>query len=149
MRKLGKRKVMKREPYRVFLSHATAATARKQVFISFSPPDREMAAQVARDLRSAGLKTVSMDQLDTHGEYTDSVRSALGESDAIVTVLRRVSNREQIPASVLFEIGAAVGAGKYIFVVVGEMSGRLPFNVPHLQVLPLNRIGEIATKLAA
>lgn len=108
-----------------------------------------MADRVTDALKRAGLKTVRMDDLEPRGEYSDAVREALHESDAIVTVLSRISDRDPIPASVLFEIGAAVGAEKQIFVVVDEMTGRLPFHVAHLQVLPLTRIGEIATTLAA
>ena len=51
------------------------------------------------------------------------------------------------PASVLFEIGAAVGAEKPIYVIVDRPSGKLPFGAPGLQVLPLNRLDEIARKL--
>jgi hypothetical protein len=119
----------------------------RQVFVSFAPPDRMLAEKVVTELEGSGLKVVRIDKLQPRGEYSDSIRSALHSSDAVVTVLAKVSDRDQLPASVLFEIGAAVGAGKRIFVVVDEMAGRLPFNASNLVVLPMNRIGEIATIL--
>jgi hypothetical protein len=54
---------------------------------------------------------------------------------------------EEISASVLFEIGAAAGANKPIFVIVSKANVKLPFNVPNLRVLPMQRLEEVVRSL--
>jgi TIR domain len=124
----------------------TNVKIQRQIFLSFAPSDRRLAGQVADDLRRTGLTVVSMEDLGP-GEYSDAVRRALTESDAVVTVLSGVSDRIGLPASVVFEIGAAVAAGKRIFLVTGMATFRLPFVASQLEILPINRIEEIASKL--
>lgn len=119
------------------------------IFLSYSLHDRHLADDVARVLAGSGLTVVRMSDLEPGGEYTDSIRRALRKSAAVVVVLSQVSRRRELPASVLFEVGAAVGADKPIFVVIDEPSAKLPFNVPHLEVLPTTRIEEIAHRLVA
>jgi hypothetical protein len=120
---------------------------RPQIFLSFALSDRELAEKVDLALREAGVKVVRMDKLGGHVGYTDVVRNALHKSDAVVVALSNISRRHDVPASVLFEIGAAVGAEKRIFVVVEEPTTKLPFTAPHLEILPANRVSEIAEKL--
>jgi hypothetical protein len=111
--------------------------------LSFALTDREFASQVLDNLTRAGLQVQQMDNLAPTGQYTDAVRTAIRRSDAVVVALSEVASGRSIPASVLFEIGAAAGAGKPIFVVVDNLAEKLPFNVPHLRVFPTNRIDEI------
>lgn len=80
-------------------------------------------------------------------KYTEEIRKALRRSAAVVVALPNVSAKLEIPASVLFEIGAAIGAEKPIYVIVDRGSGKLPFGAPGLQMLPLSRLDEIARKL--
>jgi nucleoside 2-deoxyribosyltransferase len=129
----------------------TSATVKTQpqIFLSFARSDRALAEKVNGALREAGVKVVRMDELRAGGEYTNSVREALHESDAVVVALSSVSRRHDVPASVLFEIGAAVGAAKRIFVVVEDATTKLPFTAPQLEILPANRVNEIADRLSA
>jgi hypothetical protein len=119
------------------------------VFLSFAARDQEMAREVAELLTRAALDVVRVDELSLSGEYTDEVRRALGASAAVVVVLARIARRHDLPAGVLFEIGAAVGAGKRIFVVADDLTDGLPFGAPRLQVLPIGRVDEIARLLNA
>src|SRR5437588_7535941 len=108
----------------------TSATVKtqSQIFLSFAQSDRKLAQQVGLALEEAGLKVVRTDELKLGGAYTKVVRDALRRSDAVVVALSSVSPRHEVPASVLFEIGAAVGAAKPIFVVVEEPTTKLPFS---------------------
>jgi nucleoside 2-deoxyribosyltransferase len=126
---------------------STKTNASPQVFLSFASTDRPLADRVDAALTKAGLTVVRMDGLGSKGEYTDVVRSALNESDAVVVALSGAGRRQDIPASVIFEIGAAMGAEKHIYVVVEESTNKLPFSVRHLEMLPFNRVNEIADKL--
>jgi len=90
-----------------------------------------------------------MEEFSAGGEYTAAVRTAVRQSAAMVAILPDVSRRHDIPANVLFEIGAAVGARKPIYVVVGDSSAKLPFGAPDLHVLPITRLDEIARSLIA
>ncbi|HSU66149.1 MAG TPA: toll/interleukin-1 receptor domain-containing protein [Tepidisphaeraceae bacterium] len=126
----------------------TMVTTRPEVFLSFAMSDREMADEVASDLSRAGLDVVRVDELGTGSEYTDTVRSALRRSAAMVVVLSDASSAHDIPAGILFEIGAAAGAGKPIYVIVQKSTAKLPFSVPNLQVLPITRLDEVARQLS-
>jgi methylmalonyl-CoA mutase cobalamin-binding subunit len=118
-----------------------------RIFLSFALEDRQLAADVAARLSSAGLDVFTTGDVESGEEYTNATRRAMTRSAAVVAVLAGVSRKREIPASILFEIGAGVGAGKPIFVVVDDPSAKLPFNVPNLQVLPTSRLDEIARRL--
>lgn len=121
-----------------------ALKTRPQVFLSFSLADREFASEIADELRRSGLTVIGMSDFGSASEYTEEIRNALRSSAAVVVALPIISAKHEIPASVLFEIGAAVGAEKPIYVIVDGPSGKLPFGAPGLQMLPLNRLDEIA-----
>lgn len=122
----------------------TTATAKHpQIFLSFAAGDHAFAESVATELRSGGADVLSMNDVAAAGDYSEGVRRALQRSGAVVVALNEVSDRRDIPASILFEIGMAVGAGKPIFVILSNPSSILPFNAPHLQVFPPNRLQEI------
>jgi len=93
---------------------------RSQVVLSFARSDRELADRVEPTLLDAGLEVVRMNQLRGAGEYNDAVRLALKRADALVVALGGHRREAQVPASVTFEIGAAMGAEKPIFVVVEQ-----------------------------
>jgi hypothetical protein len=118
-----------------------------QIFFSFPISSKEMAKRVRRELEGAGL-TIVVPDLAVPGEvYDDQLRAMLQNSDAMVVVLSELSQRDEIPSSILLEIGAAFGAAKPIFVITKDMSARLPFNTPGLRVLPIGRVEEIAQQL--
>jgi TIR domain len=130
----------------------TATTSTQpQVFLSFALRDRKLAGRIATILSKSGLKVVRPDELVPIGsEYSDEVRQALHQSAAVVVVLSQAATRaEQIPASVLFEIGAGFGAEKPIFVVMDRPVAKLPFDTSRVQILPTSRVEEIAAGLLA
>src|SRR4051812_37665811 len=105
-------------------------TTHPKVFLSFPLGDSDLAAEVSRTLSAAGIEVTTFAGIDDRESYSDEVRSGLRQSDAVVVVLSTIAQRREIPASVLFEIGAATGANKPIFVIVQSMDQKLPFNVP-------------------
>jgi hypothetical protein len=129
---------------------ATASLRTKPgIFLSFALEDQSLAADVAARLSAAGLDVFSTQDVESGDEYTDATRQAVNRSAAVVAVLSRPSGRSEVPASILFEIGAGVGARKPIFVVVDDATAKLPFGVPNLHVLPTSRLDEIARRVIA
>jgi hypothetical protein len=118
--------------------------SKKQVFLSYSSADQELANEVAAELTGAGIDVVAQSDLPADETPYQWLRKALPKSNAMVVVLSRLAQGREIPASVLFEIGAAVGADKPIYLIVDDPSAKLPFHVRNLRVLPLNRVEEIA-----
>lgn len=119
-----------------------------QVFLTFAPADRPLASQISRALEGAGLKVVYTGSIGTDRIYDESIRSAIEQSLALVVAFSGRGGSE-IASSVVFEIGAAMGAGKPIFVVVDQPTFRLPFRVPQLRILPIGRVDEIGMALNA
>jgi hypothetical protein len=118
-----------------------------KIFLSFASSHQDLARDVSTNLRRAGIAVSRIDEFTSGGRYSDELREAVRQAAAVVVVLSDVARGKGIPASILFEIGAAVGANKQIFVLVQNMTERLPFNVPQMQILPLNRADEIARHL--
>jgi hypothetical protein len=124
-----------------------AVKAQPKVFLTFAAADRVFAGDVADSLRLLGAKVSSFASVASGDTYTDAIRRAIQRSNAVVIPLGQVSRRGELPANVLFEIGAAIGAGREIYVVSRDVAARLPFEVPRLHVLPLSRIDEIIREL--
>ncbi len=62
--------------------------ADKQVFVSYSSPDSEVAGEVAKDLREQGLTVWLDDASFTPGErIQDTIRAELDRADAFVVVI--------------------------------------------------------------
>jgi nucleoside 2-deoxyribosyltransferase len=112
-------------------------TVRPQIFLSFALADRRLAEKITDTLQRSGLKVVSPEELEPGREYSKTIRDALLKSAAIVVVLS--GQTDAVPASVLFEIGAAFGAEKPIFVIVDKPDAKLPFETSKLRILPLSR----------
>jgi nucleoside 2-deoxyribosyltransferase len=130
------------------MTSQVATRIKPQVFLTYALADREFADEVTRELALSGLNCVSMNEFSADGEYTEAIRKAVRQSAAVVAILSGVSRRHDVPANVLFEIGAAIGARKPIYVVVDDPSIRLPFGAPDMHVLPITRIDEIARHLS-
>jgi hypothetical protein len=127
----------------------TPTVARPTVFLSSAAADADFAREVAEELTRAGAEIWEIGDVAASGKYTHEVRRALDRSGAVVVALARSADRREIPASVLFEIGAASGAQKPVFVVVDSPISRLPFSVPGMQVIPFNRVGEVPQLIRA
>ncbi len=125
---------------------STTLSAQARIFLTYAAADRRFAAEVADALELLGAKVSSFDSMANGDQYNDAIRRAIRESDAVVVPLGRLSAPDDLPANVIFEIGAAAGAGRAIYVVSRDVSTRLPFDVPHLNILPMNRIDEIVRK---
>lgn len=129
-------------------STMVATPPRMKIFLSSASADRELAASVAAVLSRNGVDVWEVSDVAPGGDYSDRVRQALHRSSAAVIAITGNSNRRDLPAATLFEIGAASGAGKPVFVVVDGPGSKLPFNVPGLHVIPVNRVGEIPMLVA-
>lgn len=127
----------------------SAIAAKPKVFFSYPQVDRELARRVASVLEASGLEVFDAPSPRGGVDPGEQIRLAMEESSAAVVVLSQADQGQCIPASVLFEIGAAMGAGKPIYVLVTEPSQRLSFNVPGMVVLPSNHAEEIACRLRA
>jgi hypothetical protein len=119
---------------------ASAPKKKPAAFLISNLADSEFAGRITDTLVRSGL-TVSWNQ----GRNVD-LRKELRECAVTVVVLSGSTLRQPLTASVLFEVGAAMGAGKPIYAVVDDLTARLPFGVPNLQVLPANRAEEIASR---
>ena len=113
-----------------------------QIFLSCSRADRVLAKKIAAELQKSGLKVVRLQRLESGNE--DSLRYALSKSAAMVAVHSRHTD---VPASLLFEIGAMYGSEKPVFVIVDRPNMKLPFSVSNLRVIAKNRIEQIAEEL--
>ena len=121
-----------------------------QVFLSYSLADAEAARDVLRRLRAADIEVYDALARPRPGsDWEDQLRLALEACNAVVIVLGRIGDRQQVPANILFEIGAASQAGKPIYVLLRDPADRLPFRVSGLTVLPLNNVDAIARQLRA
>lgn len=118
-----------------------------QVFFTYGQADRSFASRVAAALEGAGLKVVAASTVTASGVYDEHVRDAIKSSQAAVVAFSGRSGTE-FPSSVLFEIGAAMGAYKPVFVIVEDLSRKLGFSVPDMHVLPISRLDEISQALA-
>jgi len=131
------------------MSGRNGVKTRPQVFLSFAMADRELAKNISAALTRAGVEVVGSEKTAAGFEYNNDIRQALHRSDAVVVALSGVDGSRNISANVLFELGAASGAGKPIFIVSEEPGMKLPFHVAQLTILPMNRVEEIARELLA
>ncbi len=133
------------------MSNRTNVSAKPGVFLSFSASDEDFAKQVSHALSDAGLLVMGVRELDPKGDYNDSVRRWIKSSAGMVVAIsdRSLSSKFGLPANVVFEIGAATGAGKPIFVVTTLSAPKFPFRVPKLAVIPITRVDEVVHALRA
>jgi hypothetical protein len=116
-----------------------------QIFLSFAAIDRLQADRVTMSLNAAGFAVVGFEDVTSGEVYNDAVRQAMGKSIAVVVPMASSLRGTVLPSGVLFEIGAAMGAGKPIYVIVEEDArATVPFSVPGMRVLPESRVDEIA-----
>lgn len=127
---------------------AKSVAPKRQVFVIYALADRLLADRIIASLSGAGLTVAGFRHTaptDDHGgAYDDRARRAIQSSDAVVVVLSRATAGAPLPASVLFEMGAALGAGKATYVVTEDATVTLPFLISRLRVLPANRIDEVS-----
>lgn len=131
------------------MATATPTRTRHRVFVNYAGADRGLVDRLTVALARAGLTTIRADELTTGGVYNDAVRRALVGSAAMVVPLSGMPRTADLPASALFEIGAAMGAGKPVYVVVDSPTYRVPFGAPGVRVLFSNQLDEIGRDVLA
>lgn len=116
------------------------------VFLSHASTDRATADVVGRKLEDGGLTIFDVaDDLGAGPDVADAVREAIWESAALVVI---ASATYVESPSLLFEVGAAWGAHKPVFLLVGsEGSLALPAFLRKYRVLPLAQVDKLAQEL--
>jgi hypothetical protein len=111
-----------------------------RIFISHDMDGADAAADVARRLSGAGAIVFDVSTVTAGGVYGDAMRRAIRESEVVVAVV--TANR--LSANVMFELGAASGAGKQIIVLTsGVTSVDLPASFADVPMLPVARATEV------
>jgi hypothetical protein len=111
------------------------------VFLSYSPQDATFAADTARILQSFDLVVFDKKALPANGRLEDAVWEAMAESLALVAVISTGGPS----ATTLFELGAAGGWNKPVYVVVADpVSTHLPEFLHRFPVYPPSRIEDVA-----
>jgi hypothetical protein len=96
-----------------------------RVFISHTQDDREFAKELSEALRAKGTSASGAWDLPAGVPIEEQLRETMGAADLYVTLL---SDRSLLSAWILFELGAAVGGRKTLFLVF--LSDRAALDVP-------------------
>jgi hypothetical protein len=131
------------------MKSSTTVKAPPKIFLTYDPADKPFAAEVSAVLARLGADVSSFDSISAGEQYGEPIRKAIRSSDAVVLPLEPRSRRSELPANVLFELGAATAADRAIYLVSRDASVRLPFELPRLQILPMTRINEILLRYEA
>jgi hypothetical protein len=111
------------------------------VFLSYGPQDAKSAVEVGRILQSFDLAVFNARAISRGKRMEEAIWDAMAESQALVVVV----SQSEPSASTLFELGAAQGWNKPIFIVVADpASTRLPSFLHDLPVYPFSRLEEVA-----
>ena len=111
------------------------------VFLSYAPQDAKLAVEVARVLQLFDLAVFDAKTMLQGKRMEDALWEAMAESQALVVVV----SAAEPSASTLFELGAAQGWNKPVYVVVADpASTRLPTFLRDSAVFPFSRLEEVA-----
>jgi hypothetical protein len=114
------------------------------VFISYGPLDARLAADVARILQSFDLAVFDAKAIPQDKHLEKAVWEAMAESQAFVATVSEAAPS----ASTLFELGAAQGWNKPVYVIVADPAlARLPDFLRRLPVFPFSRLDEVASAI--
>lgn len=119
-----------------------------KVLLTSALTDVDLAERVGAVLQATGIEVLRTNHMQAGQQISTYLRRSIQESAAIVVVISRATTDDRLPASLLFEIGAAFGAGKRVFVVLEDPSRRLDFSVPNMHILPISRVDEVKQALA-
>ncbi|MFW5692578.1 MAG: toll/interleukin-1 receptor domain-containing protein [Thermoguttaceae bacterium] len=121
------------------------ATTTYDVFLSHSSADREVAAEIARRLESAGLRAFYDECVEPGTDLSAAIWDALAECRALIAV---VSIHTTPDAMGMVEIGAAIAWNKPIYpILTGPSSTRLPDALKSYHAYPQNRLDEVIQKI--
>jgi nucleoside 2-deoxyribosyltransferase len=115
------------------------------VFVAYSATDAKLAADIAGVLQSFDLSVFFDRNALPRGErFEDAIWEAMAESQAFVIVVSQAAPS----ASTVFELGAAQGWNKPVYVVVTDpASMQLPSYLHGFPVYPYSRIEDIAREI--
>ncbi|OLD25651.1 MAG: hypothetical protein AUJ04_07200 [Acidobacteria bacterium 13_1_40CM_3_55_6] len=115
------------------------------VFISSSYKDRDLARDVARRVKEAGVSVTSEVTLSAGSEYEKIIMDQLKNADEIIVIL---SGNSVDNLWMMFEIGAASSLRKKITpVVVGLEQEELPPVIKQLKYIRYNEVSDYISKL--
>ncbi len=121
------------------------ATTTYDVFLSYSSSDREVAAEIARRLESAGLHAFYDECIEPGTDLSSAIWDALAECRALVAV---VSVHTTPDAMGMVEIGAAIAWNKPIYpILAGPSSTQLPDALKSYHAYPRNRLDDVIQKI--
>ena len=123
------------------------SASNRQVFVNFTMAAPDLVDRVKESFARAGLHYVRADDLTTGGVYNKAVLRALEASGAMAVPVSGSPRAGDLSASTMFEIGAAAGARKPVYIVVDSPSYHVPFGVPGMRVLLANQVDEIGRNL--
>ena len=111
------------------------------VFLSYSAADAKFAGEIARILQLFDLSVFDKNALPTGERLEQAVWDAMAESQALVMVVSTAPPS----ASTIFEIGAAQGWNKPVYVVATDPAlMHLPSFLHGVPVYPFSRIEDLA-----
>jgi len=119
----------------------------KRVFISHSNTDKELARDVARKLKAAGLEAISTEKLSLGtGQLMEILRKAIHESEAVLFLITPSALESEWA---FFELGAAEALEKRV-VLIGAGVNRRQLAAPFrdYQVVPYDRVEKAIMGLA-
>ena len=123
------------------------ATKKLNVFLSYSQQDKELARDVSRRLREAGLEPV-MDEarIPAGASWVEWLRGAIENSQAVLFLMTPSALASEWLS---LELGVAEGLGKQVVPVVAGLSARqLPAPFREYQAVPFDRLHGAIRKLA-
>jgi hypothetical protein len=114
------------------------------VFISHTPSDTPLAAQLAETFRINGLEPFTGVNVPAREEFSDTLWEALSECKALLAIFSRSGPSPAMGV----EIGAAQAWGKPIYAVSGEAElTRLPISLSHLRFTTSSNIEEVIQEI--
>ena len=121
-----------------------ATQTRPAVFLTAAATDGQLVKRVASVLDASGIEVIGWGTVPVGSIVGTYLRDFIRRSSAVVVVMSRATTASTIPSSIMFEIGAATGAHKPVYVILEDSSVRLGFSVPDMHILPLSRAEEVA-----
>jgi TIR domain len=114
------------------------------VFLSYSAADAKFAGDIARILQLFELSVFDKNAMAPGKGFEEAVWEAMAESQALVMVV----STAPLSASTLFELGAAQGWNKPVYVVATDpASMHLPSFLRGMPVYPFSRIEDLAREI--
>ncbi len=126
----------------------TDRTTAYDIFLSYSRQDQDWVAAFTQGLQATGIRNwFDLEAVRPGERWSDILQDALRESETLIVFLSADSVRNP---SVLFEVGAAVGAQKRIIpILVGEIDPQdIPAPLAQRQVLRSSSPIEAAKQVA-